>query len=148
MKEFPESVKWEVTIDGSILSRHKEMICIQLDSYMFTGGAHGYNATNFINFNLKSGDELYPSDLIKDINKFALIAEKIFRKQENIPLDKNINSTGFMFENDQFHLPENIGFTENEIILIYNQYEVASYADGQKTIEIPLSQIKELLNNF
>ncbi|NAS31172.1 DUF4163 domain-containing protein [Flavobacteriaceae bacterium R38] len=148
VKEFPESVKWEATVDGSISSRHKEIICIQLNSYMFTGGAHGYNAVTYINFNLKSGNELSPSDFVKDIDKFTLMAEKMFRKQEDIPLDKNINSTGFMFENDQFHLPENIGFTENEIILFYNQYEIASYADGPKTIEIPLSQAKELLINL
>jgi len=148
IQEFPESIEWEASIDGVLLPKYKDIRCVQLNSYMFTGGAHGYGATNFINFNSKTGDEFKLTELIKDVDEFTLLAEKMFRKQENIPLDKNINSIGFLFENDVFYLPENIGFTKNKIILVYNQYEIVSYADGKKIIEIPLSKIKDLLNFF
>lgn len=143
--EFPESSKWEVTIDGTIISENKNMICVQLESYLFTGGAHGYRSTSYLNFNLRSGGKLTISDLFKDVDVFKLMAEKIFRKQENIPPEANINSTGFMFENDEFNLPETIGFSEKELILLYNQYEIASYADGQKIIKIPLFQVSNML---
>ncbi len=143
--DFPESPIWEATVDGSITYKKENIVCIQLDSYMFTGGAHGYSATHFIIINTKTGDELNHLDIFKNIDSFTQLVEKRFRKQENIALIENINSTGFLFENDQFYLPENIGFSNDEIILIYNQYEIASYADGQKTIKLPLSDIKSIL---
>ena len=50
-----------------------------------------------------------------------------------------------MFENDEFYLPNNIGFTKNGLQLIYNQYEVASYADGPMSITLPYAEIRNYL---
>jgi hypothetical protein len=36
-----------------------------------------------------------------------------------------------------FHLPENIGYGDEGIILLYNVYEVASYAQGYTEFAIP-----------
>lgn len=49
------------------------------------------------------------------------------------------------FEENSFHLPASIGLTQNELILHYNPYEIASYADGPKTISIPIEELKNLL---
>ena len=144
--EFPDSPDWEATIDGEVSNEKKDLICIRINSYMFTGGAHGYGATSFLNFDAKSGKLLEHSDLFKDRKGFMALAEKEFRKQENISAASNINSSGFMFENDKFHLPENIGFTDSHIVLHYNQYEIASYAEGPKILELPLEEVKRFLN--
>ena len=146
--EFPETPAWEADIDGRVLHRNNFLICIQVDSYLFTGGAHGYGATAFINFDPETGDLLEPGDLFSDLQGFKKLAEKKFRKQENIAAGSNINSTGFMFEDDIFSLPENIGFTTENILLIYNQYEIASYADGQKKIEISLDEARSFMKNL
>jgi len=45
-----------------------------------------------------------------------------------------------MFEENQFRLPENIGLAADAIILHYNPYEVASYADGSLILEISLEK--------
>ena len=45
-----------------------------------------------------------------------------------------------MFEENQFTLPENIGLSADAIVLHYNPYEVASYADGSLILEIPLEK--------
>ncbi|MEO0900922.1 MAG: RsiV family protein [Bacteroidota bacterium] len=64
---------------------------------------------------------------------------------EKIPQDENINITGFMFDGDVFHLSENIGYVPEGIQLIYNQYEVASYADGPIVLTIPYTEINKYL---
>jgi hypothetical protein len=51
-----------------------------------------------------------------------------------------------MFEKDHFYLPENIGFTEKGIKLLYNQYEVASYADGPIELTLPYKDIRKFLS--
>ena len=43
-----------------------------------------------------------------------------------------------MFEEDRFSLPENLGFTPGGLELLYNPYEVASYADGPISLVLPI----------
>ncbi|MEX0362627.1 MAG: RsiV family protein, partial [Allomuricauda sp.] len=113
--------------------------------YTFTGGAHGYSAVTFLNFDKIKGQETEQWELFEDEEGFVNYAETKFRIQEGIPQDANINGTGFMFEGDHFHLSENLGYTQDGIQLIYNQYEIASYADGPKILTIPFAEANKYL---
>ncbi|SHI40438.1 DUF3298 and DUF4163 domain-containing protein [Pseudozobellia thermophila] len=145
-KLYPEEASvWEATIKGAVSYEDDELLTIELDSYLFTGGAHGYSSKRYLNFDKVKGKELENRELFRDRKEFEAFAEQKFRSQENIPLDGPINSTGFMFESDTFHLPENIGFTEAGIKLLYNPYEVASYADGPIEIILPFEDIAPFL---
>lgn len=137
--EFPEeTVPYEASIDCQLTFQCKNLISVAIDSYVFTGGAHGYGGVSYINVDVKSGKRVSNKALFKNHNKFINHAEKIFRAQNEIPENEPINSTGFFFENDTFNLPENIGFTDKEVILYYNQYEISSYAEGP--IELKLNK--------
>ncbi|WP_394748326.1 DUF3298 and DUF4163 domain-containing protein [Spongiimicrobium salis] len=144
--KFPdETVKWEATIKGEIIYEDTHVVTIACDSYIFTGGAHGYGSIRYLNFDKKKGLELENWELFADAEDFKRFAELKFRIQENIPQDDNINSTGYMFENEEFYLPENIGFTDDGLLLHYNQYDVASYADGPIVVKLPYDEIKNYL---
>ncbi len=140
-----EATTWEASAEGKILFEDENIISIELNSYVFTGGAHGYNAIRYLNFDKKKETVLENWELFKDKDSFLKFIETKFRIQEKIAQDQSINSTGFMFEDDTFHLPENIGFTKKGIQFIYNQYEVASYADGPITITIPYNEANTYL---
>ncbi|WP_299158696.1 DUF3298 and DUF4163 domain-containing protein [uncultured Eudoraea sp.] len=146
-KIYPdETIGWQAKINGMVTYEDNELLTIELQSYLFTGGAHGYGSTNFLNFSKKRGKEMDDWELFKDKEGFEQYAETQFRLQHNIPVNKPINSTGFMFEKDHFYLPENIGFTEKGIKLLYNQYEVASYADGPIELTLPYKDIRKFLS--
>lgn len=146
-KIYPdETIGWKATINGMITFENNELITIELRSYLFTGGAHGYGSTNYLNFNKKRGGKIGPRELFEDREGFQKYAETQFRLQQNIPANKSINSTGFMFEKDHFYLPENIGFTEKGLKLLYNQYEVASYADGPIELTLPYKDVQKFLS--
>ncbi|MBU2995704.1 DUF3298 and DUF4163 domain-containing protein [Cellulophaga baltica] len=140
-----ETVGWEASIKAAITFENKDVITIQLDSYIFTGGAHGYSVTRFLNFDKKKGDYLENWQLFSDKNDFEHFASIKFKIQEDIPQNASINSTGFMFEDESFYLPKNIGFTKKGLQLLYNQYEVASYADGPIIITLPYNEINKFL---
>lgn len=140
-----EAIGWEAKINAEVSFEDSERISIQMDSYTFTGGAHGYGATRFLNFDKKKGGELDRRELFLDESKFERFAETKFRLQEKIPYGQGINSTGFMFEQDRFYLPENIGFTTDGLLLHYNQYEVASYADGPVELTLPFGEVNKYL---
>ncbi len=145
-KLYPdENPGWEAKIDTRITYNDQDILTIKLESFLFTGGAHGYGAERFLNFDVKKGIELENWQLFKDSRDFEKFAETKFRTQEKVPNDKPINSTGFMFDGDAFYLPENIGFTEEGLELLYNQYEVASYADGPIKITLPYTVVQKYL---
>lgn len=50
-----------------------------------------------------------------------------------------------MFEGDQFQLPLNIFYTDKGLLLYYNRYEIAAYADGPKELLIPYEELKNFL---
>jgi len=146
-KLYPnETIDWEAKIHAKVAYEDKKLLTIELNSYLFTGGAHGYGSTRFLNFNKRKGTELEDWELFDDTKDFQHFAESKFRLQEKIPQDQPINSTGFMFEKDSFYLPENIGFTEDGIKLLYNPYEVASYADGPIELTLPYKEVKKYLS--
>ncbi|CAM4166231.1 DUF3298 and DUF4163 domain-containing protein [Zobellia nedashkovskayae] len=147
-KLYPEeATSWEAKIEGKVSYENADFISVELNSYIFTGGAHGYSSQHFLNFDKNKAKELQNWEIFKDRKDFEQFAEQKFRNQEQIPLEGPINSTGFMFESDTFYLPENIGFTEEGIKLLYNPYEVASYADGPIVLTLPFTDLKPYLVN-
>lgn len=138
-KEYPnETIPYEANIDCKISFQNKNIISIVMDFYVFTGGAHGYGGITYINLDTKTGKRFLNKTLFKDYKKFKKYAEKVFRSKNEISQNESINSTGFFFEDDIFSLPENIGFTDTDVILYYNQYEISSYAEGP--IELKLNK--------
>lgn len=146
-KDFPKDpmAPWEATIKSNVPYKTDSIINVKLTSYMFTGGAHGYGADRSLIFNAKTGKSLKHSDLFTDIKGLTAYAEKKFREKYKIPIGKNINATGFMFENDKFALPQNIFYTDKGLLLYYNAYEVASFAEQQKELLFPYSEIEKYL---
>ena len=143
-EEFQEyNIPWEASVEGRIVYQSAELISLEYKVGLFTGGAHGYTHVSFLNLNPETGEVFSNKDLFTA--GFNNYAEKLFRKRNNIPEDDPINSTGFFFEEDNFQLPKNIGFLKNKVILRYNPYEVASYAEGGIQLEIPLEEVEEFI---
>lgn len=137
------SQKWEVQIDGEVVYETPEIICISLRSYIDTGGAHGNGGITFLNFNPETGTVLNQNDLINNLTEFEKIAEKAFKDQTK-PKDNDETMEDYFF-GEAFQLPANIGFTTDGLVLLYNNYEIASYAQGITKIVLPYSEIKNLL---
>ncbi|MFD0799093.1 DUF3298 domain-containing protein [Maribacter chungangensis] len=140
-----EPMTWEATITGSISYEDDTVLTIKLESYLFTGGAHGYQTIHYLNFNKTKAIALDGENLFKNTSDFEEYAESKFRKQEGIPEKGDINSTGFMFETGSFYLPQNIGYTQKGIELFYEQYEIASYADGPIVLTFPYPELQKYL---
>ncbi len=146
--KFPEeAMPWEATIEGNITFENESIITIKLESYIYTGGAHGYGTNRFLNFDKIISKELYQEDLFNNLDEFKTYAETLFRKQENIPAEGSINNTGFMFETENFYLPDNLGYTEDGLLLFYEPYEIASFADGPITLTIPYAEANKFLKH-
>nr|WP_199000230.1 DUF3298 and DUF4163 domain-containing protein [Flavobacterium sp. ASV13] len=145
-RKFPtETFGWEGKIKGDVEFESDQVLNIKIDHYTFTGGAHGYQGFSSLIFNSKTGKIITNNKLFRNAEEFKAFAEREFRKKYRIPEKSNINATGLMFENDKFQLPQNIFYTNKGLLLYYNSYEAASYADGPKEILFPYDKISKFL---
>ncbi len=144
--EFPDmQLEYFADINVNETFRSPNLLSLEMHQYLFTGGAHGYGATQFINFDTQTGLKLSTDEIFNNPEVFKVFVEEKFKTAFEIPQSDNINATGFWFDDNTFYLPETIGFTESDLILIYNQYEIASYAAGSIELEIPLREVKPYL---
>lgn len=145
-KDFPkDSFGWEAKIDGNVKYISENIINIEIKHYAYTGGAHGYQGLRSLLFDPKTGKTILQNQLFKDQNTFKAFAEKEFRNKFKIPEKGSINQTGLLFEDDTFHLPQNIFYTDKGLLLFYNPYEVASYADGTKELLLSYNEVNDYL---
>ena len=143
-KEFPkDKFGWEADIKGSVKYQSENILNIEINHYTYTGGAHGYQGLRSLLFDPNTGKSITNDELFTDKAGFKALAEKKFRAKYKIPASKSINSTGLMFEKEMFQLPQNIFFTDKGLLLYYNSYEVASYADGAKELLLSYTEVND-----
>ncbi|MEO8253287.1 MAG: DUF3298 and DUF4163 domain-containing protein [Flavobacterium sp.] len=145
-KEFPKDhFGWEAKIEGKIKYKSENIVNIEINHYTFTGGAHGYAGLRSLLFDPKTGKQIGNEALFKNWNLFKVFAEAKFRAKYKIPKEQSINSTGLFFENDVFQVAQNIFFTNDGIVLHYNPYEIAAYADGSRELVLSYKEAKDYL---
>lgn len=147
LEAFPnETPRYEALLDSEVQYQNEHLASFLINTYSFTGGAHGNTATTLLNFDLSTGSLIPLDSLLKDKTAFLRYAEEKFKSAYNIPSHNRINSTGFSFDKDRFSLSENIGFTDKEIILYYNNYEISSYADGPVVLKLDKTEAAGYFN--
>jgi hypothetical protein len=145
-KDFPkDTFGWEAKIEGRVKYQSDSILNIEINHYTYTGGAHGYQGLRSLIFDPNTGKSIPNDQLFKNKNAFTTFAEKKFRAKYKIPENQSINATGLMFEDEKFNLPQNIFYTDKGLLLYYNSYEVASYADGTKELLLPYTEINDYL---
>jgi len=144
--DFPDAIpEYEVNSTCSIGFDNGKILCLTFDDYTYYGGAHGYGSTHFLNFDKDLQQVLSPEMLFQDLEGFKRLAEKRFRSQYQVQPEEDLSETGYFFTEDTFTLPQNIGFKNDQLILLYNPYEIASYADGQLILKFDLAEVKDFL---
>ena len=146
-EEFTDyAQKWYVEIHSYILRNDDKICCIAIETNSYMGGAHGNDWLEILNFDSRTGNSISWKDLINDQNKFTQIAEKVFREENELANDADLNEEGYFFENGRYRLPENIGLSSEGMLFLYNSYEVAPYFMGRTEYTISWDQLAGLLN--
>ena len=130
--------------DGSILS-----FAFRMEEFL--GGAHGYYMEYGLNFDAKTGKVLTVEDIAQDMDAFQEISV-----QEMLRQSEALREQGALFDEEM--LPgglqgifegkmegEEWYFTADGIRFISNIYEIAPYAAGNFTFDIPYEMINDVL---
>ena len=140
--EFPEAAgHYEWYEKDSLFYAGENHVTLQRDVYQYWGGAHGSNWLMYYNIN-KDGKLLDYTDFAQDTMVIKQAAEKAFRSKYNIPENTPINSTGKMFPESGFFLPDSFAVTSDSIIFVFQPYEADAYAFGRHRFGILKSEIE------
>jgi hypothetical protein len=143
LRDFEAGWQWETT--QSVLFNHPTVLTIKDFTLLFTGGAHGNYATEYLNFDLRTGERIPASAFFKPEQFDALnqLGEQYFRRHRDIPNGQRIQDMmEYWFPNDRFYLSQNVGFTSKGLVFTYAPYEIASYADGEISLLIPYEELE------
>ncbi len=146
VEDYDENrMRWELEGTIEIDDTREEIVQLQTSGWAYTGGAHGNGATNTYIFDKKNGKEFRLEDFFSNTSELTGIAESYFRKLYEIAPEDDLNEAGFWFENGIFYLNNNFSIVGENIVFLYNSYEIAPYAGGQTVLEIPIEEIKHLV---
>jgi hypothetical protein len=143
-KNNPDMV-YDLETSATVVRQDSSLITIQVDRYVFAGGAHGSTFTGFLCWNTKTDRRISLTDLFKPgyNARLTAIAEKIFRADEKLSATASLQN--YFFKDQQFSLNDNFLITPVGLQFLYNEYEIKSYAEGQTTLLIPYNQIESLI---
>jgi hypothetical protein len=119
------------------------LISLQIDSEIFTGGAHGSYGTQFINVDPMTGTSYLLDALLKPGYEELLagFAYEDFQRQRGYDQPDSaavVDDEG----GPPFQLNDNYGFRKEGIVFFYNIYEIGSYAEGPTEILIPYERLE------
>jgi hypothetical protein len=137
---------YTLNLYAKVIRQDSALLTLEYGGYTFQGGAHGASFTGFVNWDVKTRKPVTLDDIMVSgyRDKLNRIAEKVFRKQEQLS-DTSSLARDYFFKNNKFALNNNYAITPTGIRFIYNQYEIKPYAAGQTQLVLPYSQIRTLM---
>lgn len=132
-----------------IVFNSDNMLSLEINEYLFTGGAHGNSNYSLSSFNLQTGkqiklDDMFYGDYRKRLNE---VGEKIFRKNFKADSTLSLYNQGFFGFENGFELNDNFDLYKGGIKFQFNPYEAGAYVLGAPEVFIPFSEIKDFIRN-
>jgi len=139
------SFNWESIKSGYIGMNHYGLLVYRMESYGYTGGAHGMGASSFLVIDTESMTEIGLDDIFipEYEEQLMQLLERSFRINYFVEPEQSLTEAG-LFENE---IPptKNFFLTENSIGFYYNPYHLAPYAMGAQVISLRWDEVEHLI---
>lgn len=128
----------------AITYQSERYICIRMDGYEYSGGAHGFPFRDYFVFDRQTGERLTLADLIE-------IPVEELQKKAGLAFRTLAEETSFSFEAPEdleFTVADSISYdsdfylTENGIAFYYYPYVIAPYAAGFPEVILPYEELE------
>ena len=138
--------RWEVVLEAGVRRDTPELVIVQLDSYVFAGGAHGASTTQYINW-LPKVDRLLTLESMLLPNT-AKQFEQALRRQHAAWLKTNSlaqENPAAYNKTWPFTMSDNVALLAEGLAVTYDPYVLAPYSFGRPTLIIPYGELKGIL---
>ena len=136
------SFEWDFDYTLSPVYNRNDFFCYGVSSSEYTGGAHGMYSNRYYTIDLSNWKRIGLDDIFQPDSSDALSSILLNRlmKQLNVSSPDSLLELGY-FDTEDIMATENFYLTDTGICWVYNPYEIACYATGQTSIEMPFKEI-------
>ncbi|UOQ65204.1 DUF3298 and DUF4163 domain-containing protein [Hymenobacter volaticus] len=137
-------LRYEDQATTHVLWNQQNLLSLGFFTYSYTGGAHGNYGTSAVTFNTRTGHALRFPDVFQPNSdaQLSVLLEQAVRRVLHQPATVKLDEFLFVKKMPVSH---NMYLTNNGAVFIYTPYEIASYAQGELRLFIPLEQLQPLL---
>ena len=131
--ERSEMPPWDRSVKYEVICRDADKVSYRATEYQYTGGAHGSTLVRVGTVDRKTGRKYGLSDIVPESRR-----DELLRKVREDIASRHYGAKSYaawrarkeiaFFPEPQ--LTENFYFDDQALHFIYNQYEIACYADG------------------
>ncbi len=135
---------------GFAVDKNKDLLIVRLDGYSYPiGAAHGMPYQEYYHIDLKTGNFYSLKDLFKSGAKYADRLTSLIRKQIELNLKIKDEDLSFYYLEEKPTVTGATGFTVtgDALQVYFAPYEIAAYAAGFVTFDIPYGQISDLIDS-
>ena len=136
----------EQVLTGSVMGEVKGILSYCVERYVYTGGAHGSNFRQFVNYNLQTGEQIDEEQLFAENYQeplTQLLLQYMVEQNDEIALIQDLQEAGYNV--DDIHPNDNFYLAEEGITYVFNPYDIAPYALGETEILIPWIALQNIL---
>lgn len=143
----PRDINYEYVINTNITyGNNKDIIGHFINSYQYTGGAHGGTLVTCRNYRLKDGSLVTPDNYFKPGYEKRLIPvlDSLLLIEAGCRSREELDEHGY-FSGEPMFVPENFEIRRDTIAFIFNQYDIAPYSTGITTLMVPEDDIRDII---
>lgn len=133
-------------LSGQIMSMEHNVLSYSIERYVYTGGAHGLNYRQFVNYDLTTAQVITEQDLFtkgteSELTEMMLSA--LIEQNEDVQTEQDLRDLGY--ELAQLRPNGNFYLDVDGIVWVYNPYDIAPYAVGETVIMLPWADLQPLM---
>ncbi|WP_320052373.1 DUF3298 and DUF4163 domain-containing protein [uncultured Acetobacteroides sp.] len=138
---------WESMDSITVISNTPSVVSLRRKHYSFTGGAHGNPSETYTCFSASRGKRLRLEDVAEAgrLSELEAISIAQLKQDRGIKEPSTLEESGLFVAKDELPLPASFALTRQGLLMAYDYYEIASYADGVISYTIPYSKLKGIL---
>ena len=127
-----------------VLYQQGNLLSLGFYHYNFSGGAHGNYALTPASYDLRTGRRLRYEDIFRPTaaQQLPALLGQAVRPQLNLRPGESLDKQLFVSKMPVTH---QVFLTATGAVFIYQPYEIASYAQGEITVFVPLAALRPLL---
>lgn len=148
-REMPERWQlWSREEHVSVACNTPDVVGLRAEGNQYTGGAHPIGLVFLASYDAHTGERLRPETLFAadSLPAVAAAAERAFRRERDIPPEQSLADAGFIFfENDRFHLPDQMLVCPDSVTFHFNPYDVGPYVLGPTTFSLAREEVEAFL---
>lgn len=143
--DIPDGSSWSynLMVTPDYLGHVNDFELFEINSYVFTGGAHGMPYSEYLIFDRSSKKQIQLADMLQPNNKsrFKALAYNAYKEWVKT-IDEDVASYE---KNWPFTLSDNVTLTDKGVDIRYQHYSIGPYAYGMSVLSIPYSELSGII---